>query len=102
MVRFDVQRSRGTLLTARLTLDKIFGRLQFIPTGHDQPLPRQSIPHRPSILTPLVPLESAEEKTGLPQLEPHPYQTFFKVYKPVTKYRKSAPPPPDFRVVVIK
>lgn len=41
-------------------------------------------------------------KPALPDLQQYPYQTFFNIYKPVTKYRKSAPPPPDFRVVVIK
>jgi tRNA-splicing endonuclease subunit Sen54 len=31
-----------------------------------------------------------------------PYQIFFNLYKPSTPFKKSAPPPPDFQVVVIK
>ena len=31
-----------------------------------------------------------------------PYQIFFNLYKPATPFKKSAPPPPDFQVVVIK
>lgn len=49
---------------------------------------------------PLLPSDAPS--TGLPSLEQFPYQTFFNVYKPVTKFRKSAPPPPDFEIVVIK
>lgn len=35
---------------------------------------------------------------------PHnePYQIFWHVYKPTTKFKKSAPPPPDFYVAVVK
>ena len=37
-----------------------------------------------------------------PQSEQFPYSVFFHVYKPSTPFRKSAPPAPDFYVVVIK
>ncbi|GAA5960559.1 hypothetical protein JCM21900_002842 [Sporobolomyces salmonicolor] len=82
------------------TYDQIFSRLQIIPSGHDAPLPRASLPHTPSELTPLVPLPP-HCKPDLPDLAEHPYQPFFHMYKPVTKYKKSNPPPPDFRIVVI-
>jgi tRNA-splicing endonuclease subunit Sen54 len=39
--------------------------------------------------------------SDLPSLETHPYQEFFHIYKPINKYRKSDPGPPDFRLVVI-
>lgn len=32
----------------------------------------------------------------------NPYQVFFNVYKPVTKYKKTNPPPPDFRIGAIR
>lgn len=83
------------------SIDQIFGRLQIIPTGHDAALPRASIPRKANVLAPLVPNPSAEP-SKLPRLVDHPYQTFFNVYKPVTKYRKTAPPPPDFQLVIVK
>ncbi|GAA5995244.1 tRNA splicing endonuclease subunit SEN54 [Rhodotorula paludigena] len=83
------------------TYDKIFSRLQIIPSGHDRPLPRGPLPHAPSVFTPLAPVPTAAQAPDLPDLELHPYQPFFHVYKPVTKYKKSAPPPPDFKLVVI-
>ncbi|KAI5475801.1 hypothetical protein MNV49_000812 [Pseudohyphozyma bogoriensis] len=82
------------------TYDKIFGHFQIIPSGYDKLLPRGPEPHASSVLEPLIPT-TAPSIEGLPDLEQHPYQTFFHVYKPVTKYRKTAPPPPDFRLVVI-
>jgi tRNA-splicing endonuclease subunit Sen54 len=82
----------------------MFSHLQIIPSGHDRPLPRGPLPHRPSLLTPL---DDARPVTtggvpGPPSLQEYPYQTFFHVYKPVTKFKKSDPPEPDFRMVVIK
>jgi len=55
----------------------IFKSLRFIPTGHGIPLLSQK------------PTSS-------------PYKIFFNLYKPSTPFRKSAPPPPDFSVVVVK
>jgi tRNA-splicing endonuclease subunit Sen54 len=31
-----------------------------------------------------------------------PYQIFFNLYKPSTPFKRSAPPQPDFQIVVIK
>ena len=84
-----------------------------IPTGHDKPLTRSALPHTPSLLTPLVPSPhpshtlsplstSTEPSREFQDLEHYPYQPFFHMYKPVTKYKKSNPPPPDFRIVVVK
>ncbi|GAA5868606.1 hypothetical protein JCM3774_005444 [Rhodotorula dairenensis] len=88
--------------------DKMFSHLQIVPSGHDRPLPRGPLPHQPSPLTPLDPPASVEayspaslKVAKLPSLQEFPYQTFFHVYKPVTKYKKSDPPEPDFRMVVI-
>lgn len=86
----------------------MFSHLQIIPSGHDRPLPRGPLPHQPSSLTPLDHPASVDttapvsQVAKLPSLQEFPYQTFFHVYKPVTKYKKSDPPEPDFRMVVIK
>lgn len=95
------------------SIDQLFSRLQIIPTGHDTPLPRSALPQTPSLLTPLIPSPhpshtlppastSTEPLKELQDLEQYPYQPFFHMYKPVTKYKKSNPPPPDFRIVVVK
>lgn len=70
-----------------------------IPTGQDLPLPREAVPHVPSKLVPLHPVAA---HPSLPSLETNPYQPFYHIYKPSTKFKKSAPGPPDFRLVVIK
>jgi len=96
-------RSLDAVLTSNSTsTDQIFSRLQVIPSGHDRPLPRGPLPHPPSVLNPLSPVPEASRAKNLPSLEEYPFQPFFHVYKPVTKYKKSSPPPPDFKLVVIK
>jgi len=66
-------------LTILLASASIFQSLRFIPAGHR------------------VPLYHQKQSTNL-----SPYQHFFHVYKPSTSFRKTAPPPPDFSVVVVK
>ncbi|KAI0059647.1 hypothetical protein BV25DRAFT_1993519 [Artomyces pyxidatus] len=58
----------------------VFKSIRFIPSGH---------------ATPLLPLESHTT------LVPSPYEVFYHVYKPNTPFRKTAPPPPDFHIVVV-
>lgn len=90
-------------MTTMASADKMFAHLQVIPSGHDRPLPRGPLPHQPSVLTPLDKRTGSEAPADrLPSYQEQPYQTFFHVYKPVTKYKKSDPPEPDFRLVVIK
>ncbi|KAJ3798299.1 tRNA-splicing endonuclease subunit sen54 N-term-domain-containing protein [Lentinula aff. detonsa] len=57
----------------------IFRSLRFIPSGHK------------------IPIYTSPE-TKLP---PSPYEPFFNLYKPPTPFRKSAPPPPDYQMVVV-
>ncbi|BGP27200.1 tRNA-splicing endonuclease subunit sen54 [Rhodotorula toruloides] len=83
------------------TYDQIFSRLAIIPSGHDRPLPRGPLPHTPSVFTPLSSIPDICKPKHLPPLDEYPYQPFFHVYKPVTKYKKSSPPEPDFKMVVI-
>ncbi|PPQ85172.1 hypothetical protein CVT25_004179 [Psilocybe cyanescens] len=56
----------------------LFRAMRFLPAGHRVPL-----------------------KTVGPK-ETSPYQIFFNLYKPSTPFKKSAPSPPDFQIVVIK
>jgi tRNA-splicing endonuclease subunit Sen54 len=55
----------------------VFKSLRFIPSGHDLPLYQSPSPSSP-------------------------YRIFFNLYKPSTPFRKTAPPPPDFSVVVVE
>ncbi|KAF8125714.1 tRNA-splicing endonuclease subunit sen54 N-term-domain-containing protein [Boletus edulis] len=66
-----------------LQLEDIFKALRFIPCGHTIPL------YRPAIKS-----EPTSESSS-------PYKVFFHAYKPSTPFRKTAPPAPDFYVVVV-
>ena len=67
---------------SKYILVSLFKRLRFMTAGHT------------------VPLKSS--KDTLTPKSSFPYQVFFNLYKPSTPFKKSAPPPPDFQVVVIK
>lgn len=58
----------------------IYRFLRFLPSGH-------SVPLYPS--APTLPPSS-------------PYRIFFNVYKPSTPFKKTAPPLPDFQIIVVK
>ncbi|KAK4057382.1 tRNA-splicing endonuclease subunit sen54 [Microbotryomycetes sp. JL221] len=77
--------------------DQMFGHLQFVPSGWDKPLPRALSSRPASVLTPFTTSTPSDK----PALIDEPYQEFYHVYKPITKFRKTAPPPPDFRLVVV-
>lgn len=94
--------SEAPLTSGARIADQIFSRLAIIPSGHDRPLSRGPLPHTPSVFTPLSPVPDNCKPKDLPPLEQYPYQPFFHIYKPVTKYKKSDPPEPDFKMVVIK
>lgn len=64
--------------------DRLFSALAIIPTGHDLPLAAD----QPATL-PKAPLDE-------------PYRIFFHVYKPITRFPKTAPPPPDYYIAIIK
>jgi tRNA-splicing endonuclease subunit Sen54 len=64
----------------KYTLGSLFKRIRFMTAGHSVPLKL---------------LNGASKNSS-------PYQIFFNLYKPSTPFKKSAPPPPDFQVVVIK
>ncbi|BGP19661.1 hypothetical protein JCM10213_004764 [Rhodosporidiobolus nylandii] len=84
--------------------DQLFSRLQIVPTcalhTPSRPL-RAPIPHTPSALTPIASTSTVAPEDGQLSFEEHPYQPFYHVYKPVTKYKKVNPPPPDFRLVIV-
>ncbi|PPQ75623.1 hypothetical protein CVT26_001579 [Gymnopilus dilepis] len=59
----------------------LFRSLRFMPAGHSVPLNfSQSV------------LETRESTA---------YRIFYNLYKPSTPFKKSAPPPPDFQIVVV-
>jgi len=66
----------------KCTLVSLFKRLRFMTAGHNVPLKLS--------------------KGTLASKSSSPYQIFFNLYKPSTPFKKSAPPPPDFQVVVVK
>lgn len=58
----------------------LFRSLRFLPSGYDVPL------H----------IEQAQD------MRASHYQIFYNLYKPSTPFKKTAPPSPDFQVVVVK
>ncbi|KAF5368371.1 hypothetical protein D9758_002466 [Tetrapyrgos nigripes] len=70
----------------------IFRSLRFIPSGFGVPL-----------FSPLCASTEVNHSKGTsdPRLKDSPYKPFYNLYKPPTPYKKSAPPPPDYQVVVI-
>jgi hypothetical protein len=65
-------------------LASIFSTLRFLPSGHS------------------VPLQPRAQKSPTDASQSSPYEIFYHLYKPNTPYRKTAPPPPDFSIVVVK
>ncbi|KAF8158038.1 tRNA-splicing endonuclease subunit sen54 N-term-domain-containing protein [Crassisporium funariophilum] len=59
----------------------LFKSLRFMPAGHS------------------VPLKSSKSISSSESASP--YRIFFNLYKPSTPFKKSAPPTPDFQIVVI-
>jgi len=62
-----------------MTYPSVFKSLRFLPSGHSTP---------------------SNTKTSTTK-ETSPYKIVFNVYKPSTPFKKSAPPAPDFSVVVV-
>lgn len=62
---------------SKIVIDQVFSSLQFVKAGRKAELP-------------------------VNKRRMNPYQVFFNVYKPVTKYKKTNPPPPDFRIGAIR
>ncbi|KAH6911511.1 tRNA-splicing endonuclease subunit sen54 N-term-domain-containing protein [Coprinopsis sp. MPI-PUGE-AT-0042] len=63
----------------------IYKTLRFMPSGHS------------------VPLVKAEPKRVVEKMpsKQSPYTLFYNIYKPSTPFKKSAPGPPDFQMVVV-
>ncbi|KAG8214407.1 tRNA-splicing endonuclease subunit sen54 N-term-domain-containing protein [Butyriboletus roseoflavus] len=75
---------RRPQLHRQKTTQDIFKALRFIPCGHTIPL--------------YHPVVKSQHSKSSP---PSPYKIFFHVYKPSTPFRKTAPPAPDFHLVVV-
>ncbi|OSC97513.1 hypothetical protein PYCCODRAFT_1419435 [Trametes coccinea BRFM310] len=67
-------------LHRNLSNSSLFKSLRFLPSGHNVPL---------------------HIKSRDPEAPPSPYRIFYHLYKPSTPFKKTAPPPPDFSVVVV-
>lgn len=76
--KLKIFRSFLIIWTHKTNLASLFRAMRFLPAGHG------------------VPLNTVGPKKF------SPYQIFFNLYKPSTPFKKSAPPPPDFQIVVIK
>ncbi|KAG6920314.1 hypothetical protein DXG01_005083 [Tephrocybe rancida] len=61
----------------------LFRSLRLMPTGHK------------------VPMHHPDPEKRLATQKSSPYQIFFNLYKPSTPFKRSAPPLPDFQIVVI-
>ncbi|KIJ64666.1 hypothetical protein HYDPIDRAFT_175586 [Hydnomerulius pinastri MD-312] len=86
----DQPRTVWHRLAALFSRLDVFKALRFIPCGHLVPLHKSSLSETRSIPSP----ESVASASS-------PYKVFFHVYKPSTPFRKTAPPAPDFYVVVV-
>ncbi|KAE8215653.1 hypothetical protein CF327_g1080 [Tilletia walkeri] len=65
--------------------DSVFSELRIVPTGHDRPLP-------PRPQTTSIPPSPASN--------PPPFEPFFYAWRPAGQFRKSHPPPPEFRIAI--
>ncbi|PWN49774.1 hypothetical protein IE53DRAFT_411384 [Violaceomyces palustris] len=102
--------SRPGLLGSQARWDNynnIFESLQIIPSGHDFNLPQPttrvgSHPSRTnsesSGSTTFVE-KSTEPAKGIPS--DSEYEPFYYAYRPATPYKKSHPPPPEFRICIV-
>ena len=73
--------------------DAVFSSLQIVPSGHDFWLPSSS-----STSTVREPPGSETEAL---QRDPRALQPFYYAWRPATVYRKSHPPPAEFRIVIL-
>ncbi|KAI1790188.1 tRNA-splicing endonuclease subunit sen54 N-term-domain-containing protein [Ganoderma leucocontextum] len=69
----------GPWLHHGMNYASLFHSLRFLPAGYNVPL------H----------IHQAQETWA------SPYQIFYNLYKPSTPFKKTAPPPPDFQVVIV-
>ncbi|KAE8262840.1 hypothetical protein A4X03_0g2135 [Tilletia caries] len=73
--------------------DSVFSELQIVPTGHDLPFP-SSTQDQPNQKPTTTPSSSSRQPT------PPPFKPFFYAWRPAGHFRKSYPPPPEFRIAI--
>ncbi|SNX87688.1 uncharacterized protein MEPE_06398 [Melanopsichium pennsylvanicum] len=95
--------------------DAVFSSLQIVPSGHDFWLPSSSpssistTTHTTALSSTSTNATSLQSKESLSVLNEPGSQTreanklkpFYYAYRPATQYRKSHPPPPEFRIVIL-
>lgn len=84
--------------------DAVFSSLQIIPSGHDFRLPTTTASSSSSSAS-SVAVDSAIQETSSSALhrsdDEDVLRPFFYAWRPATVYRKSHPPPPEFRIVIL-
>ncbi|TIB00294.1 hypothetical protein E3P89_01611 [Wallemia ichthyophaga] len=72
--------SRSSFLRPHQNYDSIFKALRLTPWGYN---------------------DTPEVSTRLSEEQQHEFDVTWDIWRPSSKFRKSAPPPPDFRIVVV-
>lgn len=83
--------------------DAVFSSLQIVPSGHDFWLPSDSnhSATRPTA-SPAVPSTTVQQAIGGEARPSNDHlKPFYYAWRPATVYRKSHPPPPEFRIVIL-
>ncbi|KAL9931878.1 hypothetical protein V8E36_009193 [Tilletia maclaganii] len=73
--------------------DSAFSELQIVPSGHDLPLPSTTSTASPASTV-------VEKPTSSHQPSPPPFEIFFHAWRPATQFKKTYPPPPEFRIAI--
>lgn len=87
--------------------DAVFTSMQIVPSGHDFWLPSDSSPTSTSKVqqdaTLTAPPHASIQQTIGSEARPNNehLKPFYYAWRPATLYRKSHPPPPEFRIVIL-
>uniref|UniRef100_V5F082 tRNA-splicing endonuclease subunit Sen54 N-terminal domain-containing protein n=2 Tax=Kalmanozyma brasiliensis (strain GHG001) TaxID=1365824 RepID=V5F082_KALBG len=83
--------------------DAVFSSLQIVPSGHDFWLPSDSKPPaRTPTALPAAPSATVQQTIGGESRPSNDHlKPFYYAWRPATLYRKSHPPPPEFRIVIL-
>ncbi|TKY90255.1 hypothetical protein EX895_000253 [Sporisorium graminicola] len=82
--------------------DAVFSSLQIVPSGHDFWLPSDSSPPKHQSTAAVAASETIQHPPeSLSRPRNTSLQPFYYAWRPATLYRKSHPPPPEFRIVIL-
>ncbi|KZT40786.1 hypothetical protein SISSUDRAFT_1126978 [Sistotremastrum suecicum HHB10207 ss-3] len=85
------------------TYPSLLSSLRALPSASSRPLTSSPIPPPASTIPTSVSkrMAGSNQASHPPAPTVSPYEIFYSLYKPSTSFRKSAPPPPDFYLVVV-